>query len=360
MHFSKKILFAIGSTLLLIVLIAIAYFRPFASNPFFLLSTNFDPESRLIAYTIPSLDFTFSQDLSETFTARDFSISPFVEGTLKVEKNLLSYQLSQELTKDTVYEITLNTLTTADKKSTLNPLSFTITAIDIPTITKIIPEGAVQNLQQEITVFFSSPMVPLSLLDTMKAECPLEISPALEGECKWISTSIVQFRAKSGFNGATNYTLQVKPTENMLFDIQPFSGSFQTPELAFSVRAENGKLFLETNYPVEEKSLNEKLTLSKNGVQISHTLHAENSERFSITSPDLEYEAIYEITVDEGLYSTEGNLPSQKFTMGQQLVFLDNAVSFVDIFSDTGAYLTTQQIGSVSEYGRTIGHNDTI
>ena len=294
MTLAKKLYRILGS-ILLIAVIALLSFRFFPDGNFRLTATNFDPESRLVAYTTKSLDFTFSQDIDANFDEAGFVISPFVEGKLIVNKNQISYQLSQELMKEQTYEITIKNLTSHDQKSSLSTLTFMITAIDIPTVTKVIPEGEVQNLQQDITVFFSSPMVALGTLDTMKNDCPLKIEPAVEGGCKWISTSIVQFRPKK-LTGATKYVVTVTKSPNMLFDIQEFTRSFQTPELALEIRNENGELVLWSNYPVGKAELQAHLHLykkaqemSENGErgkeELSFSLETQDEERFVIRSP---------------------------------------------------------------------------
>lgn len=318
-----------------------------------LTATNFDSESRLVAYTTPSLDFTFSQDLDPNFNEQDFVISPAVEGQVTVQKHQLSFVLSQELAKDTTYEITIKNLATKDKKSELKTLTFMITAIDIPTVTKILPEGDVQNLQQDITVFFSSPMVPLGTLDTMEQGCPLTFEPAIEGECKRISTSILQFRPTK-LNGATNYILTVKKSPNMLFDIAEFTGSFTTPALDFEVTVGGGRLQIISNYPVEKADLQKHLNLFKESrggseadEELSFSLESQDSETFNISSPQLAYGSFYRLTLDAGLTSKTGNLPTANNERLQFFQLLKGIQSFVDTFSATGAYLSTQFINAL-------------
>jgi len=355
MALHKKLLRILGSILLIAVL-ALVSLRFFPKGSLFLTATNFDPESRLVAYTVPSLDFTFSQDIDPNFKEEDFVISPAVEGRVSVNKNQISYVLAQELIMDKTYEITIKNLTSKDQKSSLNALRFTITAIDIPTVTKIIPEGEVQNLQQDITVFFSSPMVALGVLDTMKEDCPLRIEPALEGECKWISTSIVQFRPKK-LNGATKYDITVVKSPNMLFDIQEFSGSFQTPALEFRTKVQDGKLIVESNFPVDKKLLESHLHLFVGNSQKELPVQLEQLDEgtFSLSSPDLQYTSLgvgYRIFIDEGMVSKGGNIQASRGEYLQSFDLLDGSYSFVDVSSSTGAYLSTQYITSLDSRGK--------
>jgi hypothetical protein len=56
----------------------------------------------------------------------------------------------------------------------------------------------VSDLNQNITVRFSKPMVSLTNLDN-QSKCPIKITPPISGKCVWITTSTFQFRPEKGF-----------------------------------------------------------------------------------------------------------------------------------------------------------------
>ena len=60
------------------------------------------------------------------------------------------------------------------------------------------PSGKITDTHQYITVSFSKPMVSLTNLDN-SVQCPLEITPKIDGKCVWITTSTFQFRPENDF-----------------------------------------------------------------------------------------------------------------------------------------------------------------
>lgn len=70
------------------------------------------------------------------------------------------------------------------------------------------PEWEITDLTKNITVRFSKPISWLTTLDN-QMECPIEISPKLEGKCVWITSSTFQFRPESGFPIGAKYDISI-------------------------------------------------------------------------------------------------------------------------------------------------------
>ncbi len=59
---------------------------------------------------------------------------------------------------------------------------------------KMTPTGSLDDLGQNITVIFNTPMVPMTNLEERdKLPCPFTITPKLEGKCIWTNTSVLEF-----------------------------------------------------------------------------------------------------------------------------------------------------------------------
>ena len=101
-----------------------------------------------------------------------------------------------------------------------------------PAIDFVSPQGDIQDLNQNITVRFSSPMLPLTALDEQE-NCPIQINPEIDWKCVWITTSTFQFRPKQSLPIWAEYDINIPSgIQNQAWNSIRESKSFQikTPD----------------------------------------------------------------------------------------------------------------------------------
>lgn len=114
----------------------------------------------------------------------------------------------------------------------------------------LFPSGAVENLDQSVLVSFASPATSLKTLD-QKSDCPLKITPSVNGTCKWISTQTVEFTPE-WWKPATKYTITIPSSGTVT------SGTFTTPMLRRYVWAQESLhdgILIVFNFPVKMDEL---------------------------------------------------------------------------------------------------------
>lgn len=143
-------------------------------------------------------------------------------------------------------------------------------AMGTATITKMTPQGNVDNLYQTLVVLYSKPMVPLaSLSEKDNLPCPISITPKTEGICKRISSRALEFTPKTHREGATKYqakTIQVKGLLNQIkkdevIDFITTPLDVHTPQY---ISPKEG-IELVMNFPVDIQSLRTKTQLMYKG-----------------------------------------------------------------------------------------------
>lgn len=72
----------------------------------------------------------------------------------------------------------------------------------------VTPSWLINDLNQNITVRFSKPIVSLTNLDN-QSKCPIEITPQISGKCVWITTSTFQFRPEKWFPTWGKYSINI-------------------------------------------------------------------------------------------------------------------------------------------------------
>src|SRR5690349_14185002 len=80
-------------------------------------------------------------------------------------------------------------------------------------ITNVTPSGRNVPEGRQIVIQFNRPVVPIGRMDRSAAEIPIEISPALDCQWRWIDRSALacQLGDAGRFKLATGYTLTVRP-----------------------------------------------------------------------------------------------------------------------------------------------------
>lgn len=169
------------------------------------------------------------------------SFSPFVEGKAELKDNgkTISYVLDGKLKAGEQYLLTIS----PDVSSVYGvkfgeERRYLIEAIGSAMVTKILPEGKIDDLSKEVAVLFNIPMVNLTNLDSRdKFPCPIEIEPKTEGDCRWISTNAVSFRPKTTWGLSTRYTVRVKPSEALNYPLKNGKESvFETTDFQLTVQ----------------------------------------------------------------------------------------------------------------------------
>ncbi len=132
-----------------------------------------------------------------SLTSTSVSLSPHREGrvSLAPDQRTLSYTLDESLTLGESYDLTLASSVQKTNGTLLGrDIVETFLAIAPAQVMQIFPTGALDALDQNITVVFNTPMIPLTNLDTRDTlPCPLTITPKVAGKCVWTSTSILEF-----------------------------------------------------------------------------------------------------------------------------------------------------------------------
>jgi len=100
-------------------------------------------------------------------------------------------------------------------------------------ITRVTPSGEDVPASRQIVFTFNRPVVPVGRMDRDTAEIPIEISPALDCEWRWLNTNSLacQLTEKAQMLPATRYRVTVNPgisTEDGTNLAQPFTHEFVT------------------------------------------------------------------------------------------------------------------------------------
>lgn len=187
----------------------------------------------------------------------------------------------------------------------------------------VTPSWIINDLNQNITVRFSKPMVSLTNLDN-QSKCPIEITPEIPGKCVWITTSTFQFRPENWFPTWGKYSINIpswittiawdKTINSKLFEIT-------TPDFALLSQVEtlnsDEKLNFAFNDEVSLESFknNFKLSsLSNDSLNFSYYKgenDLEESKNIVSVYPktwDWWYEKTYTYTIKNTLTSSRGNV----------------------------------------------------
>lgn len=153
-------------------------------------------------------------------------------------------------------------------------------------------------------------MVALTNLD-QQADCPLTISPASAGKCKWISTQTVEFTPKQR-NPATKYSVIVK------WDTETYTWTFTTPLLQRGIGQKESLregIQIIFNFPIKEWQLQQALvvteTESKQKVPVKISLDTVSGAYIvQPKSGSWKYMTTYSFTLNSVLDAQNGNLPT--------------------------------------------------
>jgi len=330
---------------------------------------NFSLEYRKIPFNTKSIDIVFSTALDPaSLTTKNITLSPFVEGKANLKDgNTVSYALDKNLAIGETYTLTISSdIRSVYGKTLGNEQIFTIEAIAGAESTKILPSGKLENLGQNIVVLFNIPMVPLTNLDARdKLPCPLEITPKVEGKCKWTNGNVLEFIPSKPLEMATKYHLKVSDVPGLLYPlINTLEDDIVTPELSVSVASlefdpKNG-IELITTAPVSVSDLLANLTLIKgkdtmqaNIVPVKNKDNRESETHFIVASLSVSflYSTDYRITIKKGLkpkYGTESLVADYNVTV-RGSDFLSQSQVYQKMYNASGTLSDTREYNS--KYG---------
>lgn len=282
---------------------------------------NFDFWIKKIPYNTASIDISFSKKLDENSIIKNsFKINPKVPGILKLKDgNTLSYQLSDKLKIGQDYTITLSkSIKSFNWKTLDNDIIYIVSAFAWANIVKVLPENNLVDLNKNLSVFFSLPMVSLSDLESKDSfSCPLEITPKIDWKCSWTTTSVLEFIPKKSFAWATKYDYKITNSSWMNYKLEnDFTWSFTTPELQVNLNdsfTPKNYINLSFNYPVSleeitknlkvftpnSNNLNSKLDEFK--IKIESVKNLENSFLIKPLTWEFNYDTDYKVKINAWL-----------------------------------------------------------
>lgn len=158
------------------------------------------------------LVLTFDQAVSPT-AANLVTFSPDLPGQTTVDGATLTFTPASAPMPGTAYAMRLE-VQSADAlpSEPWQPVELTLIAAAPLTVTSTQPtDGAAEvDTDTQIIVVFNRPVVPLTGADDQaELPSPLTVEPEVEGQGRWLNTSVYSFQPLRAFAGATEYTVTV-------------------------------------------------------------------------------------------------------------------------------------------------------
>lgn len=193
------------------------------------------------------LTLTFDQELDPN--AADFAtISPDLAGEFSVDGENLIFTPNTAPEAGMAYTVRLAASATAASGVALgSPVEVVFTAAVPLLVTSTQPRDGDRevNTDTQLLIVFNRPVVPLSGVDDQAdLPNPLTLEPAVEGEGRWLGTSIYAFRPDTAFAGATTYTAvvdNISDLEGMAL-AEPYEFTFTTAEPIVDSSTPSGSL----------------------------------------------------------------------------------------------------------------------
>lgn len=334
----------------LVFLIAILWvftYNYFNDSSFKVIAWNFDFNYRKIPFDVWYIDFTLSQDLDEkTITKENFIVNPKIDWELSlVFPNTIRYKFLQKLNIWDDISITLKQGIKSNKwKNLWNDFNYIVSVIDSPHVLKITPSWKLDNLWQNIAVFFNIPMVPLaSLSEKDKLPCPLDIEPKLDWVCKWTTSSVLEFIPKNWFLWATKYKLSVSDKEWLLYKLATWSTSeIITPSLKYFVDrnfSASQKIKIWFNFAPDLDSVKDKIILFewyvKKDAYFTYDWTNESVILVNINWWNYKFDTSYSLKFKEWIKPKYWNLPTEveETKTITSFPFLNQVMVYQNIFS---------------------------
>ena len=164
------------------------------------------------------LMLTFDQKLNAT-AATFATIRPDLAGDFTVDGADLVFTPSAAPEEGSIYTIRLDGAALAASGVALgNAVEATFASATPLLVTSTQPrDGSAEiNTSSQLLVVFNRPVVALSGVDDQASlPSPLTLQPAVEGEGRWLSTSIYGFQPTTAFAGGTSYTAIIDGIEDL-------------------------------------------------------------------------------------------------------------------------------------------------
>ncbi len=359
-HKIPYISYIAGFLIIAIFSISLYYAREtFFDTSFTVEASNFDTNYRKIPVDIGYIDFTLSKKINpKSITEKSIVLSPKIDGQVKmIWENTLRYIFLSPLKVGQSFNVSLSSDIEASDTTKLGAYNYDVVVSEQARVTHITPNGKLENLGQNIAVFFNLPMIPLTDIQSKETlPCPLKITPEIEGTCKWTTSAVLEFIPKESLKGATLYKVSVQSTWGLLYPFQSWSGvTIETPHLQafvsdnFSV---NDGVSLRFNFPVNLDALRASLQLKQivNGkwinksIKLSLSKESDSVVYITVDGEKFQYNADYEIFIKKGLFPKFWNIPlDTDFKKSiHSYPFLRQIDTYRNIFSSTGVLIDTR------------------
>jgi len=340
---------------------------------------NFDLNYKKIPYNTDYVDFIFSEDLDvETVIKDNFEVSPELNWELSlVDWNIIRFNLDDNIEIWDNYLFSFSNNIQSLEGENIEDISFDLEVVAWAKVVKINPEWDLDNLNQNFTIFFNIPVVSLTDINSTSNICPIHFEPYIEWDCKWTTTSILEFIPEARLNWATDYNIKVINDIWLLYPLeQEEEIVVSTPDLDYNIwkkfNIEEG-IKINFNFPVTKEELEDKLSLSlwyksrwtwsltNKEIELTLSLldniaekdkldifvEKSDENRFSIKLKDnnFTYDTSYIIHIDEWLNSKNGNRQielSDDFGV-ESYWFLSDFDVYRNVYSDTWSLEDTRR-----------------
>ncbi len=184
---------------------------------FFVGKEEVNNKNYLVKNTVETIEYnsfkiSFTEDMDKKSVKDNLKISPNIERELLWHNNKsLEIKIKDENIIDN--QVFLLNITTNAKnikwENLTNPIVKKFKVDWKAKVVFVSPEWEVSQLNKNITVRFSKPMVSLTDINSNSKICPIKISPEIKWECKWITTKILQFIPENDFSIWAKYKVIV-------------------------------------------------------------------------------------------------------------------------------------------------------
>lgn len=166
-----------------------------------------------------AITIRFDQPMDEGSVEEALLVSPAgsngpVDGRLEWPRpDTLIFTPAEQLAREQQYDVEVkDTARGKNGKPLREPVMLQVSTVGFLEVSQVIPDDGTNEVQTDgaVTVMFNRPVVPLaSSTQQVGLPQPLEFSPAVTGEGRWVSTSIYRFTPDPPLDGATTYQLTV-------------------------------------------------------------------------------------------------------------------------------------------------------
>ncbi len=185
------------------------------ATPFPLTLVTATPANHGLLTLRPTLTFKFNRPLQAAslrkafaFTSAQAPNQPLPGELTLADERTVRFTPQQPLQPNSTYTAAFSTaLTTADGQALPAAVTLTYTTEDALSVSRTYPTGDDVAPDADITIVFNKPAAPLTTREDPAAAVPLQISPAVKGTARWVSTSILLFHPEEPLASNTTYTV---------------------------------------------------------------------------------------------------------------------------------------------------------